>query len=61
MNFSLFALASVLATTASAAAGPIHRKTIKLDNQRRGEPSTEALLKLLVHTTMVLLLHVIVV
>ena len=45
MNFSLFALASVLATTASAAAGPIHRKTIKLDNQRRGEPSTEALLK----------------
>lgn len=49
MNFSLFALASVLATTASAAAGPIRRKTIKLDNNqrtlRRGEPSTEALLK----------------
>ena len=49
MNFSLFALASVLATTASAAAGPIRRKTFKLDNNqrtlRRGEPSTEALLK----------------
>ena len=49
MNFSLFALASVLASTASAATGPIRRKTIKLDNNqrtlRRGEPSTEALLK----------------
>ena len=49
MNFSLFALASVLASTASAATSPIRRKTIKLDNNqrtlRRGEPSTEALLK----------------